>query len=89
VTTPGGAGQASAGLSGSGTITDTICVANKPVTRAVADDLSGAFFDRGAFPGTLVTVEQRKIGELMGSASGGAQPFRRWLSRPTRGCGQD
>ena len=44
------------------TITDTICVANKPVTRAVADDLSGAFFDRGAFPGTLVTVEQRKIG---------------------------
>ncbi len=45
-----------------GTITDTICVADKPVTRAVADDLSGAFFDRGAFPGTLVTVEQRKIG---------------------------
>jgi len=45
-----------------GTITDTICVADKPVTRAVADDLSGAFFDRGAFPGTLFTVEQRKIG---------------------------
>jgi len=44
------------------TITDTICVANKPVTRAVADDLPGAFFDRGAFPGTLVKVEQRRIG---------------------------
>ena len=36
------------------TSTDTICVADKPVTRAVADDLSGAIFDRGAFPGTLV-----------------------------------
>jgi len=46
----------------SGTITDTICVANNPVTRAVADDLSGAFFDEGAFPGTLVKVGQRKIG---------------------------
>jgi len=45
-----------------GTITDTICVTNKPVTRAVADDPPGAFFDRGAFPGTLVKVEQRKIG---------------------------
>jgi len=32
------------------------------VTRAVADDLSGAFFDRGAFPGTLFTVEHLKIG---------------------------
>jgi len=50
------------GIPARGTITDTICVADKPVTRAVADDLSGAFFDRGAFPGTLVTVEQRKIG---------------------------
>ena len=44
------------------TITDTICVANKPVTRAVADDLSGAFFDWRAFPGTLIEVEQRRIG---------------------------
>ena len=43
-------------------ITDTVCVADKPVTRAVAVDLSGAFFDRGAFPGTLVTVEQRRVG---------------------------
>jgi hypothetical protein len=49
-------------LTGRGTITDTICVADKPVTRAVAVDLSGAFFDRGAFPGTQVTVEQRRIG---------------------------
>jgi len=45
-----------------GTVTDTICVADKPVTRTVADDLPGAFFDRGAFPGTLVKVEQRRIG---------------------------
>ena len=45
-----------------GTVTDTICVASKPGTSAVADDLSGALFDRGAFPGTLVTVEQRTIG---------------------------
>jgi len=32
------------------------------VTRAVADDLPGAFFDRGAFPGTLVEVEHLRIG---------------------------
>ncbi len=32
------------------------------MTRAVADDLSGAFFDRGAFPGTLFTVESLRIG---------------------------
>jgi len=39
-----------------------ICVANKPVTRAVADDLSEASFDWRAFPGTLIEVEQRRIG---------------------------
>ena len=54
--------SATSGRSASRTITDTICVADKPVTRAVAVDLSGAFFDRGAFPGTQVTVEQRRIG---------------------------
>jgi len=58
---PAGAGV-TAHASGRGTTTATICVADKPVTRAVADDLFGAFFDREAFPGTLVTVEQRRIG---------------------------
>jgi len=72
-----------------GTITDTICVADKPVTRAVADDLSGAVFDRGAFPGTLVTVEHLRIGYARCSSEAGGSWLRRREALAAAGVAAD
>jgi len=56
VDSPGVSGRLTLILSATGTITDTICVASKPVTGAVADDLSGSIFDEGALSDTPRSV---------------------------------